>query len=423
MAIMHLLKNPGQGVIHCGVVAGQPVLHQCASKYPLKLVTPRVHHQPQWDPTKNPPALAVYVLTYGGGIVHGDLIHLHIVVDNAAILTLLTQGSTKVFRHRTRENVTRVNNPRVVCNLELAPPLALPMVETLVDKPVHRLGKGEQSQCNNTPNPLKERKNMDKANLPSTETLVDTSPSPSRQFSLNHFVVHIAPGGCLVSLPSPVTCFKDARYQQRQDFHLADISSSLVLLDWVTSGRVSRGEAWQFDMYSSTNSVYVNDKLIFKDVVHLSDKFSPLVPDQTTLKPIPAFPANLLEVTTVGSFVDRVDPFQCFAMLTLIGEKLTSLIHSLVALQDQQRIMASTPTAIFSNHTRDPLQRQRDHSQPIFDSELVYTMSYVDPENTDLGLVVRLSAFTSETIIEWIRTHLASLKTMVGVNIWKSVLS
>ncbi|KAJ1959672.1 hypothetical protein IWQ62_004521 [Dispira parvispora] len=419
---MHPLMDPGQGVIHCGVVAGQPVLHQCASKYPLKLITPRVHHRSPGDPIKNPPALAVYVLTYGGGIVHGDVIHLRIVVDNAAVLTLLTQGSTKVFRHWPRGKVAMVNNPQVVHSLELASPLVLPMAESLVDKPEHQLGKEQVNRCNNGPSPLKKVEGAVKENPPSTETLVDTPPPPSRQFSLNHFTVHVASGGCLVSLPSPVTCFKNARYQQRQDFHLEDTSSSLVLLDWVTSGRVSRGEAWQFDMYSSTNSIYVNDKLVFKDAVHLSDKFSPLAPDQTTLKVIPAL-TGPLEAGMVGNFVDRVGHFQCFAMLTLMGEKLASLIHSLVDLQDRQRIMASTPASAFSSHIRNPQKRQQDYSLSSMSSGLVYTMSYLDPENTDSGLVVRLSAYTSESIIEWIRTHLADLETMIGVNIWKSVLN
>ncbi|RKP35743.1 UreD urease accessory protein-domain-containing protein, partial [Dimargaris cristalligena] len=176
------LQEPGQGHIHCGLVAGQPTLFQCSGKYPLKLVAPRT--------IASSAAAAVYILTYGGGIVHGDRINLSVQVDPGAVLTLLTQGSTKVFRNRDGEAL----QPEV---------------------------------------------------------------PPELSYSLNQLTATVAPGGCLVCLPSPVTCFKESRYLQNQRIELQDATSGLVLLDWMTSGRHSCGESWQFDLYNSTNTIYL----------------------------------------------------------------------------------------------------------------------------------------------------------------------
>ena len=44
-----------------------------------------------------------------------------------------------------------------------------------------------------------------------------------------------------MSLPDPVICFASSTYRQTQRFDLAE-SASLVLLDWMSSGRRESGE-------------------------------------------------------------------------------------------------------------------------------------------------------------------------------------
>ncbi|XP_066297696.1 uncharacterized protein [Branchiostoma lanceolatum] len=85
----------------------------------------------------------------------------------------------------------------------------------------------------------------------------------------------VGAGSLLVLLPDPVVCYKDAAYRQEQVFHLNQ-SSSLVLLDWYTSGRMARGECWEFQSYHSINSIYLDNRLVFRDVVCLQD--TPLLP-------------------------------------------------------------------------------------------------------------------------------------------------
>ncbi|KAJ1989550.1 hypothetical protein H4R33_002034 [Dimargaris cristalligena] len=419
------LQEPGQGHIHCGLVAGQPTLFQCSGKYPLKLVAPRVHHHPVTAPSTAVPgqkshpktiassaAAAVYILTYGGGIVHGDRINLSVQVDPGAVLTLLTQGSTKVFRNRDGEAL----QPEVPPELSVLPAPA---------------SKGGADSSKDT----------------RTSTVGGygySPPTPLAEYSLNQLTATVAPGGCLVCLPSPVTCFKESRYLQNQRIELQDATSGLVLLDWMTSGRHSCGESWQFDLYNSTNTIYLGGTLLLKDAVHLSDKFRP--PSRRTAttithsptstcsdpaSPVPSPPPasddpvltrspEPLPGQTPCSYAERMSPHSCFAMLTILGQRFGSLIDHLQAFQKQDTISAHRP-GDGERQDRVSAQSSDSSAQPPAARTVIYTMSPVT-EAGATGLVIRLSASTTEAITEWIKWHLTDLQSLVGVNIWKSVL-
>lgn len=70
-------------------------------------------------------------------------------------------------------------------------------------------------------------------------------------------------------VPDPVTCFSTARYSQKQVFKVVS-DSSLVIVDWITSGRHESGEKWDFDLYKSTNHIFLeDDQPLFLDTVML----------------------------------------------------------------------------------------------------------------------------------------------------------
>jgi hypothetical protein len=69
----------------------------------------------------------------------------------------------------------------------------------------------------------------------------------------------VGQGGLLVLAPDPVVPYANAAYDQRQTFELAP-GSSLIAVDWVGAGRVSRGERWAFTSFSSRNSVHRLDE-------------------------------------------------------------------------------------------------------------------------------------------------------------------
>jgi urease accessory protein len=88
---------------------------------------------------------------------------------------------------------------------------------------------------------------------------------PGARQSLDAFV---GAGGLLVVAPDPVVCFAGARYVQRQEFDLAP-KASLVVVDWLTSGRAARGERWSFESYESRLAVRRGGTDLLRDATRL----------------------------------------------------------------------------------------------------------------------------------------------------------
>jgi urease accessory protein len=55
---------------------------ELSATYPLKLLSPRISHQT---------VAVVYILSYGGGLVGGDIIRLSVDVDKGSVLVALSQ--------------------------------------------------------------------------------------------------------------------------------------------------------------------------------------------------------------------------------------------------------------------------------------------------------------------------------------------
>jgi urease accessory protein len=99
----------------------------------------------------------------------------------------------------------------------------------------------------------------------------------------------------LVLLPDPVTCFAGSRYTQEQHIDMQP-SANLVLVDWLTAGRVGSGERWQFDAYQSQLRVWRGAHLVLHDGLSL-------------------LPAD-------GDLPSRMDRFNCLATAVLLGPAL-----------------------------------------------------------------------------------------------------
>jgi len=98
----------------------------------------------------------------------------------------------------------------------------------------------------------------------------------------------------MVFAPDPVQAFANSRYTQCQEFHLAP-GAGLAFVDWFSSGRVARGERWEFERFQSRNDVFIAGERVFVDSILLS-------PEQGLL--------------TSQHCVGR---FNCFAVLLLVG--------------------------------------------------------------------------------------------------------
>lgn len=115
---------------------------------------------------------------------------------------------------------------------------------------------------------------------------------------------HVGPGATLVIAPDPLVCFRGAIYQQHNRVHLAD-DATLVHIDWLTSGRMARGECWQFGRLRTRLEVIRSDRMLLLDSLDL-------VPRQSKLD-------NPL----------RMGHHHCLATVVLFGETLAKAIESI----------------------------------------------------------------------------------------------
>ena len=254
----------------------------------------------------------------GGGLVSGDTVDLQVAIEADAHLVLLTQGNTKVFRERPGGAYTSV------------------------------LAAGE------------------------------ARPSTRQRLRVN-----LASGASLFLMPAPVTCFEGAAYSQRQSFHLADAqTSSLLLLDWFTSGRLARGESWAFERYRSSNEVFVAGKRIANDVLLLEQK--PRGVDGAQQR-------------GTGGIATRMGPYACYCTLLIVGRPLAALLAHF------QRLAHTT--------------QQYRRTEP---ENLVWSFSELE-QGTDMACgIVRCAGVETETVREWLAEHLEPLAPVVGSDIYRA---
>ena len=77
-------------------------------------------------------------------------------------------------------------------------------------------------------------------------TKVYRSLRPSKQT----VTATVADQGLLAVVPDPIVCFADADFTQHQRYDLRT-DASLVVVDWMTSGRHAVGERWAFSRYET----------------------------------------------------------------------------------------------------------------------------------------------------------------------------
>ena len=110
----------------------------------------------------------------------------------------------------------------------------------------------------------------------------------------------------LVFAPDPVQAYAGSTYVQRQEFRLA-AGAGLALVDWLSSGRVARGERWAFHQFASRNDVFLNGERIFVDSI------------------------SLRGTESLAASPHRTGRFNCLAMLLLVGEALRPAAAALLA--------------------------------------------------------------------------------------------
>ena len=143
----------------------------------------------------------------------------------------------------------------------------------------------------------------------------------------------------LVFAPDPVQAFAHSSYSQRQDFHLAP-GAGLALVDWLSAGRVARGERWAFTHFHSRSDVFISGERVFADSIRLSPNDGSMLSQHRTGRfncfasfllvgqPMQAAAASLLgeisarPVEHTAACVCSASPVRCGALLRLAGESV-----------------------------------------------------------------------------------------------------
>ncbi|KAL9048217.1 MAG: hypothetical protein Q9162_007819 [Coniocarpon cinnabarinum] len=260
--------QPGHGTIHVAnltpsAARPNPVLQTLEYQYPLKLIAPSTvtvpaslpipedeatQHEPnretssqrgsrQGDSSQdvfvqdcNIPVYTVFLLSYGGGLVAGDVIDLTIHLDSNTRLNLLTQGSTKIFKSRPLVSSTQPTTA--------APPTLLSSAD-------------------------------------STATTASSTNPLTRQT----LTTHLSSNSTFIYLPDPTQPFAHSSFAQSQSYILEDTTANICVLDWVSAGRPATRETWAFDLYESRNEIFALDaasggkgRLLVRDNIRLDAK-------------------------------------------------------------------------------------------------------------------------------------------------------
>lgn len=186
----------------------------------------------------------------------------------------------------------------------------------------------------------------------------------------------------MVVIPDPVTCFSTAKYSQKQVFKVAS-DSSLLIVDWITSGRHESGEKWDFELYKSTNQIFLEaDQPLFLDSILLEQG----------------------SITTIG---ERMQDYQVLAMVILLGPKLQHVQNQVQQyvknMMSEQLHMPSTALGRYGKTNADHC-----FTKPAF----IASCSVFGPKG--VGLVVRIAAMTTESVYKFLQHQLISLEPLLG---------
>lgn len=179
----------------------------------------------------------------------------------------------------------------------------------------------------------------------------------SNQVSRQNLNVTIEENATLLLIPDPVTLFTAASYMQTQTFAL-ETSSSLALLDWYTSGRMSRGERWAFERYESRNEIYIDGALVVRDVMFLENDYA-----------------------------KRLEPYDCYATLFLVGSAFEKMTSDILTLFDGVVI-----------RNRQPQE------------DIIWSASKITN-----GCVVRLAGITTEVVKDFIKHKILGSEANQGL--------
>ena len=184
-------------------------------------------------------------------------------------------------------------------------------------------------------------------------TKVYRSLRPSRQT----IVATVEPRALLAVVPDPIVCFADADFTQHQRYELHD-DASLVVVDWMTSGRHASGERWAFSRYESRLEITrESERVVFDGVLLERD---------------------------LDSVAERMHQFEVILTAVVSGPLVSPAIDSLIARTATESIVHRADLVVSTARLRDG------------------------------GLLLRMGGISVEQVGRVLRDYLAFLSPLAG---------
>ncbi len=188
-------------------------------------------------------------------------------------------------------------------------------------------------------------------------TKVYRSLRPSRQ-SLH---ATVGADAFLAVVPDPVVCFAGADFTQTQRYDL-HADASLVMVDWITSGRHASGERWAFSHYENRFDVKRGSQRIFFD--------------------------GLVLAPNMDSVVERMGRFNVLLTAIVTGPLVAGAAVDLVTRLSQASIDRDADLVVSASRLRDG------------------------------GTLLRMAGASVEQMGRALRAHLAFLSPLAGDDLW-----
>jgi urease accessory protein len=190
-----------------------------------------------------------------------------------------------------------------------------------------------------------------------SSTKVYRSMRPATQ----QMIARVGDDALLVVGPDPIVCFAGSslRQIQRYDLHRG---ASLVVVDWITSGRRAMGERWAFNSYEGRLEVRREDRTILYDSVRLTREEGPIV--------------------------ERMGRFNVCATVVVIGP-----------------LVAAPAATLISEIANLPVTPRAD------------VVISAAPLHSD-GVLMRMIGLSTEQISTVLRQHLRFLRSELGGELW-----
>ena len=165
----------------------------------------------------------------------------------------------------------------------------------------------------------------------------------------------------LAVVPDPIVCFANADFAQRQRYDLHP-DASLVMVDWMTSGRHASGERWAFSRYESRFDIRRGSQRVF-------------------------FDGLVLEPST-DAIAARMGRFDVYVTAIVIGP-----------------LVAAAAAELISEIAHSPVVRGAD----------IVAAAATLPDG---GALLRMAGTSVETIGGMLRRRLRFLSPLVGDDLW-----